>query len=406
MPPRRFSLALFSVLVAASGPAMAANKVSPQPLPRATPAEVGMDAVGLQKVDDKLREFVARKQVAGGVVLVARHGKVVHLSAIGKADIATARPIQPDTIFGLASMTKSLTGTALMILVDEGKVQLDVELSTYLPAFKEMRLRGGKKPARQIIVRDCLRHTSGLENKSTEGNSLAEIVDGLAKTELMFDPGSQILYGPGQHVCARIVEVVSGKSFEEFSAERIFKPLGMVDTTYRPNPEQQKRAAKIYKPSADGKDLVPGEHNLLDFSTVKTRVPNPSGGIFSSVPDLARFFLMIRNGGELQGTRILSAKTIKEMGTLQTSGLTIGTFPGRGWGLAFRYISDPNGGENIKKLARGTFGHGGAFGTEGWIDPVHDTIFIMLIQRQNFSDKTTDGIREALQGQVIDSIRD
>ena len=375
------------------------------PFPRANPAEVGMDPAALKKIDESLQKFVDAKKVAGGVVLVARNGKIVLLSAIGKADIAGARPMKPDTVFALASTTKSLSAAALMVLVDEGKVDLDAPLAKYLPSFKDMRLKGGVKPAREIIIRDCLRHTSGLPNKSKEGKTLAEIVEAFSKMELLFEPGSAIEYGPGLHVAARVVEVVSGKSFEQFSSERIFQPLGMVDTTYRPNAEQQRRCARIYKPSEDGKDLVPAEHDLMNFATVATRVPNPSGGMFSTAPDMARFYQMILNGGEFQGKRILSAESVKQMGTLQTSGLTVGTLPGRGWGLGFRFVFDPNGGENLKKLTRGTFGHGGAFGTEGWIDPTHRTVFVLLIQRQKFPATEADKIRETLQGEMNDAIR-
>lgn len=400
------SLALLPVLSLLPMLVSAADQSAARSFPQGIPVEVGMDPVGLQKIDQKLQQFVEAKKVAGGVVLVARHGKLVHLTAIGNADIATKRPMRPDTVFALASTTKSLSAAALMILVDEGKVNLDAPLSKYLPSFKGMRLKGGVKPAREIIIRDCLRHTSGLPNKAGEGKTLAEIVESFSKLELLFTPGSQIEYGPGLHVAARVVEVVSGKSFEAFSAERIFQPLGMVDTTYRPNAEQQSRSARLYKPSDDGKDLVPGEHNLFDFSTVTNRPPNPSGGLFSTAPDMARFYQMVLNGGHFQGKRILSSKAVKDMGTLQTSGITSGTLPGRGWGLGFRYIHDPNGGDNLTKLSRGTFGHGGAFGTEGWIDPKHHTVFVLLIQRQKFPADEADKIRETLQSLVIDAIRE
>jgi CubicO group peptidase (beta-lactamase class C family) len=371
-------------------------------LPRATPAEVGIDAVGLHKVDDKLQELLETKKLAGGVVLLARNGKVVYLTAVGKADIATGRPIKPDTVFAIASMTKSMAGMSLMILVDEGKVKLDDPLSKYIPSFKNCRLKGGVKPAREIIIRDCLRHTSGLPNKTGEGKTLGAIVESLSQLELLFEPGSAVEYGPGLSVAGRVVEVVSGQPFEEFAAKRIFEPLGMQDTSFRPTAAQRERLAHLYQPTADKKDLEPLSHWLFEFKDVKHRVPNPSGGLFSTAADLVKFYQMALNGGELNGKRIISAETVKQMRTEQTSGITVGLPPGRGWGLGFRLIVQPNA--NVRKLTAGTFGHGGAFGTEGWVDPTRKTVFILLQQRLKFDDP--DSNREALQGLAMDAVQD
>ena len=245
-------------------------------------------------------------------------------------------------------------------------------------------------------------HGAIVEMQTGEGKTLGAIVESLSQLELLFEPGSAVEYGPGLSVAGRVVEVVSGQPFEEFAAKRIFEPLGMQDTSFRPTAAQRERLAHLYQPTADKKDLEPLSHWLFEFKDVKHRVPNPSGGLFSTAADLVKFYQMALNGGELNGKRIISAETVKQMRTEQTSGITVGLPPGRGWGLGFRLIVQPNA--NVRKLTAGTFGHGGAFGTEGWVDPTRKTVFILLQQRLKFDDP--DSNREALQGLAMDAVQD
>lgn len=365
------------------------------------PAESGMDEQALAKINQRMREFVDAQQASGAVTLIARRGRVVHLGASGKADIATGREMAPDTLFAIASMTKPITAAAVMILQDEDRLGLDDPVSKYIPGFKEMRLADGKPPAREITIRDCLRHTNGLVSDQRNVGSLAETAEHLAKSQLAFEPGSKWQYGPGLSVAGRIVEVVAQLPFDQFLAERIFQPLQMGDTSFRPSAEQQQRLARLYQPTADKQGVEPGAHWLFEISP--DTVPNPSGGLFSTAGDLVRFYQMVLNGGDLNGKRILSRSAVQQMTSLQSGDLETGFTPGNGWGLGFCLIREPQG--PTASLSAGSFGHGGAFGTQGWIDPQREMIFILLVARQNFGNGDGSDLRAELQRLGLDAIR-
>jgi CubicO group peptidase (beta-lactamase class C family) len=366
------------------------------------PAESGLDAAALKKIDERMRDFVEAKQTAGVVTLVARRGRVVHVGAAGKADIAAGRDMAKDTVFAIASMTKPITAAAVMILHDEGKLKLDDPVSKYIPAFKETLVKGDKKPTREISVRDCLTHTNGLVSDQRNVGTLANTVEQLAKSELAFDPGSKWQYGPGLSVAGRVVEVVSGKSFDQFLAERIFQPLDMKETSFLPAAAQQQRLARLYQPTSDKKDIEPGTHWLMDVSPDRT--PNPSGGLFSTASDLVRFYQMVLNGGNLNGKRVLSADAVKQMTSLQTGDLQTGFTTGNGWGLGFSLVRQPQGATAM--VSPGTYGHGGAFGTQGWIDPQREMIFVLLVARQNFGNGDGSDMRADFQRLAVEAIRD
>jgi CubicO group peptidase (beta-lactamase class C family) len=305
-----------------------------------------------------------------------------------------------------------------MILQDEGKLKLDDPVSKYVPAFQQTTLADGSKPAREITIRDCLRHTSGLASDQRNVGSLAETVELLAKSKLVFEPGSKWQYGPGLSVAGRVVEVASGKSFDQFLAERLFGPLEMKETTFRPTAEQLQRVAKLYQPTGgkkdldqpagdkkdtgDKRDLEPGKHWLFDVSAETT--PNPSGGLYSTAADVVRFYQMVLNGGELNGVRVLSADAVNQMRTIQTGDLVTGFTPGNGWGLGFCLVREPQG--PTQMVSAGTFGHGGAFGTQSWADPARDAIFILMIARQNLGNGDASDLRAELQKLAIEAIRD
>jgi CubicO group peptidase (beta-lactamase class C family) len=232
-------------------------------------------------------------------------------------------------------------------------------------------------------------HTSGLGGEQQCIGSLKATTEELATRKLSFEPGTKWQYSPGLNVCGRIIEVVSGRPYDEFLGERIFGPLKMVDTTFAPNESQRKRIAKLYQPGEDKESLAVASHWITDLSG--DVVPTPSGGLFSTASDLAAFYQMILNGGELDGKRIVSQAAVKQMTTVQTGELVTGFTPGNGWGLGWCVVREPQG--VTKHVSPGTFGHGGAFGTQGWVDPKTQTIYVLMIQRTKFGNSDGSDIR-------------
>ena len=214
------------------------------------------DAEHLVRIAARMQQFVDKKQIAGAVTLVAWRGQIVHLEAVGQQDIENARPMQKDSLFAIASMTKPITATAIMILVDDGKLSIDDPVSKYVPQFKNVRLKNGDAPKRPITIRDLMTHTSGVTGTQEVKGSLKSAAELIAGEPLAFQPGTKWQYGPGLNVCARIVEVVSGQSFDRFLEKRIFGPLKMTDTSFYPTVTQQKRLARLYKPgTSEGNGL-------------------------------------------------------------------------------------------------------------------------------------------------------
>lgn len=370
-------------------------------LVESNPVESGVDPTKLAKIDVRMKELVSSKTITGAVTAVARRGRVVHLGAVGQADVRANRAMSKETLFAIASMTKPITATAVMILVDEGKLALTDPVAKHLPAFGEVTLKSGGRPTREMTIRDLLTHTSGLGGDQRTRVSLEATVNEIGQRGLDFEPGSKWQYGPSLSVCGRIVEVVSGQPFDEFLRKRIFLPLEMKSTDFLPSPaDQQGRMARIYKPNADKTDLEPEKNFLFEEST--TIVPNPSGGLFSTAVDMVRFYQMILNGGELDGQRIVSNDSVKQMTTIQTGDLQTGFTPGNGWGLGWCVLRDPQG--VTRMLSPGTYGHGGAFGTQGWVDPQKEMIYVLLIQRANLPNADASELRDALQQLAVDAI--
>lgn len=367
-------------------------------LPVVAPADAGMDSAVLAKIGQQMKAAVEKNQASGFVTLVARDGKIVHLDPVGYADLEKKLPMAKDSLFAIASMTKPIATTALMILVDEKKVALDDPVSKYIPEFKDVTLKAGGAPKQVVTIRHLLTHTAGLGGNQQNEGTLAETAAKMAKRPLDFEPGTKWQYSPGITVAGRVVEVASGKSFDEFLAERIIRPLGMVDTSFRPSPEQQKRLARLYQPTKDKQGIEAIDHWLL-----KEQNPNPSGGLFSTASDLARFYQMILNGGELDGKRIVSKEAIAEMTKLQTGDILTGFTPGNAWGLGFCLVQKPQG--VTQSLSPGSFGHGGAFGTQGWLDPKRQMIYVLLVQRSGFGNSDGSDLRGVLQDLAVQSIK-
>ena len=333
-------------------------------------------------IGDALKPFVEKGELAGAVALVASKDTVLALEAVGFADRATQRVMQPDALFWIASQSKPITGAAVMMLVDEGKLNLDDAVEKYLPEFKGQQLDAGKgpdgkpilkAPAHPITVREVLSHTSGLPFKSAaeqptlDGLPLREAVASYAKTPLTFEPGTKYTYSnAGINTAARLIEVLTGQSYEAFMDARLFKPLGMKDTTFWPNAEQLKRLATPHKVNAAKTGLETNRISQLRYPLDGPgRYPMPAGGLFATASDCAKFCQMVLNGGELNGKRYLSAKAVKEMTRRQTP-VSLKESYGLGWSTG------------------ATFGHGGALATNMSIDPARGLIFVWLVQHSGF----------------------
>lgn len=351
-------------------------------------------------VSRTMQEYVDKGRAAGVVTLVVKDGKVVHHGAVGYADLANQKPMKPDALFAIASMTKPIVATAVMMLQDEGKLSVNDPVSKYIPEFKDVALKDGGG-VRAITIKDLMTHTSGVVGDQRNEGTLEETAIHMAGRPLGFEPGTKWTYSPGLSICGRVVEVASGMPFEKFLETRIFRPLRMTDTTFAPTPKQRQRLAKLYQPGKDGEPFAPAEHWIVDPSTTKS--PNPSGGLYSTARDMGRFYQMVLNGGEIDGKRIVSEEAVREMTTIQTGELETGFTPGNGWGLGWCVVREPQG--VTSKLSPGTFGHGGAFGTQGWVDPKRKMIFVLMIQRTNFGNSDASDIRAAFHRSAVESLK-
>lgn len=355
-----------------------------------------------------MRQFVSNETVSGAITLVARGGKVIQVDAVGYSDLAAKKLMKADDLFWIASMTKPITGIAVVMLQDEGKLSVDDPVEKHLPEFKGQWLVGErtkdtlalKRAARPITLRDLLTHTSGLGNmESPRSNaSLAELVTGYSQVPLQFEPGSKWAYSnPGINTLGRVVEVVSGKPFAVFLDERLFKPLGMKDTTFWPSAYQARRIAKTYETGKDKKGLVETDNFFLKGLPVtdRSRTPYPAGGLFSTAEDIAKLYQMMLNGGSVAKKQYLTTDAVKQLTSTQTGDIKTGFTDGMSWGLGFQVVKEPQG--VTAMLAPGTFGHGGAFGTQSWGDPKSGTIYILMIQRKGMQNGDASAIRQAFQ---------
>ena len=386
-------------------------------LPRAEADASGFSKEKLEAIPAAIKKAVEEKKVAGGSALIAKKGKVVHLSTVGMQDIDAKAPIKESTIYRIASMSKPITSVAVMILVEEGKIKTTDPLSKYVPEFKEMKVivpgKDGKEfttvaANREITIHDLLTHSSGITygllNKPILSKIYADagIIDGLAETKIKIgdnikklaklplccQPGSAWEYGLNTDVLGYVVEVASGKTLDEFLHERIFKPLKMNDTHFVLPKDKRARLASVYQPGPDKtiskleKPFVQGTMNVSVNYPVDDESKHYSGGagLVSTIGDYFRFSQMMLNKGELNGARVLKAETVETMTKNQLGDIRI-MFPGFDlMGYGFGILSEKAKETNKDPAGVGSFSWGGAFGTFFWIDPKNELVCVLMVQ--------------------------
>jgi len=359
---------------------------------------LALDPAKLAAIHPAMEEAVKAKQAAGIVTLVMEKGKIVHHDAAGMADIAKGRAMEKDALFWIASMTKSVNGAAILCLVDEGKLSLDEPASKWLPELAKVTVAGGAKPEKPITLRMLLSHTAGIafpSRKPTDGAiSLKAYVASLIKTPLAFQPGSAYEYGFGPTVAGRILEIVSGMKYEDFLRTRLFEPLGMKDTTFHPDDAHRARIARTYKMDEDTHELVPGYNPFVTSDASVHHMPEPAGGLFSTAQDMGRFYAMVANGGESEGKRILSAKAVQEMLTPVIAG-------GKQLNYSCGWMHNTETQRVCAAMPVGSHGHGGAFATNGWIDPASGLVTVFMVQNVLVPDSNKP--RDAFQKLVMEA---
>jgi len=359
---------------------------------------LALDPAKLAAIHPAMEEAVKAKQAAGIVTLVMEKGKVVHHDAAGMADIAKGRAMEKDALFWIASMTKSVNGAAILCLVDDGKLSLDKPASKWLPELANVTVAGGAKPEKPITLRMLLSHTAGIafpSRKPTDGAiSLKAYVASLIKTPLAFQPGSAYEYGFGPTVAGRILEIVSGMKYEDFLRTRLFEPLGMKDTTFHPDDAHRARIARTYKMDEDTHELVPGYNPFVTSDASVHHMPEPAGGLFSTAQDMGRFYAMVANGGESEGKRILSAKAVQEMLTPVIAG-------GKQLNYSCGWMHNTETQRVCAAMPVGSHGHGGAFATNGWIDPASGLVTVFMVQNVLVPDSNKP--RDAFQKLVMEA---
>jgi CubicO group peptidase (beta-lactamase class C family) len=373
----------------------------------AKPEQVGLSSERLKRIHELIDRRIESRDISGAVTLVARKGQVAHLDAQGLMDIETNKPMAKDAIFRIASMTKPVVGVAVLMMMEEGKIRLTDPVSRFIPEFKDLKVavpqgnpgqgggRGAAPPRfytvpaeREITIRDLLTHTSGLVSGTIStaeaaklqrkpGDTLADYIPQLSQVPLEFQPGSRWTYSPGAgfDTLGRIVEIVSGQKLDQFLKQRIFDPLGMKDTFFNISEAQKPRIVTMYQKTANGLQKSPNQ------PAAPTTYFSGGGGLSSTADDYSKFAQMLVNGGQFNGKRLLSPRTVELMGSPYASDTLPGRARGEAWGLSVRVITDAVA-RNIS-LSNGSFGWQGAFGTHFWVDPKEKLVGLLMVQTSN-----------------------
>jgi CubicO group peptidase (beta-lactamase class C family) len=381
------------------------------------PDAAGMDGARLQRIDEHLaRNYVDAGKIAGCEVVVARHGEVAHWTSIGSRDLERSQPVGDDTIWRIYSMSKPITGVALMSLYEHGLFQLNDPVHRFIPEWRDLKVKekaedGSSRlvdPQRPMSVRDLLMHMSGLgygvrraDSAAVQGQeaapaspldsnaTLATMVERLAERPLQFHPGTRWLYSVSTDICGRLVEILSGKRFDEYLQDELFGPLGMVDTGFVVPDDKVDRFAANYRRGADKKLSLLEDPKTSAYRKERAFLSG-GGGLVSTTADYLRFCQMLANGGELDGHRILGPKTVELMttnhlpgdGQLRDFAMPNGYgevgFDGMGFGLTMAVTKTPAQTQVIGSA--GEYMWGGAASTIFWVDPVEDLIVVFMTQ--------------------------
>jgi len=373
------------------------------------PEDVGLSSERLQRISQMIARRIAAGEIAGAVTIVARKGKVAFESSQGVMDLDSKQPMTPANMFRIASMTKPVVGVAIMMMVEEGKLHLNDPVSRYIPEFRGMKVgvvqppqpgpgggRGSAEQAlqfytvpaqREITIKDLLTHVSGLGSgpmgnsgiekvARKDGEKLADYIPRLGTTALEFQPGSRWTYSPGAgfETLGRIVEIASGLPLDQFFRTRIFDPLGMKDITFWPSDTQWKRVATVYARTPGGLTKTVQANDTLSRNVYF----RGSGGLFSTAADYVPLGMMLANGGELNGKRLLSRKTVEMMSAAHVPDTLPGRPAGEGYGLSVRVVT--NHAARGTMLSDGTYGWTGAQGTHFFVDPKEQLVGVLMVQ--------------------------
>ena len=402
---------------------VAAESAAARDLEAAAPADVGVSAARIERLAAGMQQMVDDGKLAGVVTLLARGGKLVHSHVAGVQDVERGAPMARDSIFRIYSMTKPITGVALMMLHEEGKWRLNDPVSRYIPGFADLKVHAGANPdgsprvvdaERPMTMAELMSHGGGLayglgtanyvdrlyreHNVLNAGVPLQTMIDKLSNLPLLAQPGTRWYYSIGVDVQGYLVQKLSGQPFAEFLQERIFDPLGMVDTGFFVPEEKLHRVARIHEEGAGG-GLALSEMGGPTRTSMPAG-PSGGGGLWGTADDYLRFTQMLLNDGELDGVRLLAPRTVEMMRTNFLSPQALATMrPGQGFGLDFATVHDPaTAGE---PYAKGSYYWGGAAGTWFWIDPRTDLTFVGMIQHRGPAVREVQGLSRNLTYQAI-----
>lgn len=367
-------------------------------------AAAGMDAQRLAAIRTRMQQYVDERKLAGIVTIVARHGKVVAIDAVGYQDAESKAPMRTDALFRIASLTKPITCAGIMVLVDEGKLSVIDPVEKFLPEFRGLKVDScggrtayqcdGVEPARAINIEDLMAHTSGLPpdvEVEHPPQTLAEAAATGAHVRLLFEPGTAWSYSDiGYTILGRIIEIVSKQPYEQFLKQRLFDPLGMKDTTFFPSEEQLRRLATLYTQAEGGL-----KRSNAQFQDDVPKYPHPAGGLISSAEDILRFNLMMRNKGVLDGKRVLSSAAATLMTVSHTGEMKAGWVPGVGHGYGYEVVRNADGMFRYNSI--GSFVKGGAYRTYEFVDPEKDLVGVFMTQLTNGGGDTADPINSFIE---------
>jgi CubicO group peptidase (beta-lactamase class C family) len=391
--------------------ALVALPLTAASLPEVKPEGVGLSTERLQRIHETVQRHIESHQISGAVTLVARKGRIVHLEAHGVMDLDSKKPMAKNSVFRIWSMSKPVAGVAILMLMEEGKLRLNDPVSKFIPEFKGMKVAvaqehpagaaaaAGSQPApvqfytvpanREVTIQDLLTHVSGLGSgpaSSSEmpriarnpNDTLADYIPRLGTTPLDFQPGSRWTYSPAVafDTLGRIVEVASGQTFDQFLRLRIFDPLGMKEIFFHPDEDRVVRIPSTYHRAGDALQKTDGMNRAYGAAYF-----SGAGGLMATTEEYAKFGEMLLEGGQLNGKRLLSPKTVELMASVFVPDTFPGRAPGRGFGLSVQVVSDPIAAGY--RVSPGSFGWDGAYGTHFWLDPKEKIVGLLMIQTDN-----------------------